>query len=87
MIVKAAGLRRHEIARLATVILVQHANRIDLRAVGVIGMRIGGHVVLARIVVHECDARADRHRELFGTDAARAQREGVGIARSRRWSG
>ena len=84
MIVEPAGLRRHEIECFPALAVVQYADGIDLRAVGVFGMRIRRHVVSARILIDEQHARADRDRELFGTHTAGGQRESVGIGRCRR---
>ena len=84
MIVEPAGLRRHEIECFPTLAVVQHAHGINLRAVGVFGMRIRRHVVSARILIDEQHARADRDREFFRTHTAGGQRECVGIGRRRR---
>ena len=83
MIVKAARLGRHEIAGLPALAVVEHANRIDLGAIRVIGVRIRRHVVLSRILVDEQHARPDRNSKFFRSHSARGQRERVGIG----WSG
>jgi len=84
MIVKSAGLRRHEIEGLATLPRGQRA-KIDLRAVGVIRMWIGSHVMTTSILIHEEHARAGRNGQLFRRDAARRQRKRVGVGRICRW--
>ena len=83
MIVKAARLWRHEIAGLPALAVVEYADRIDLGAVRVIGVRVRRHVMSSRILVDEQHARSDRNGEFLRTHTACRQREGVGIG----WSG
>jgi hypothetical protein len=85
VIVETTRLRRDEVACFPALAVGQHPDRIDLRAVSVIGMWIGRHVVPARILIREQHACADWNRELLGTHAARCQRESVRVRGIRRW--
>jgi hypothetical protein len=85
VIVETTRLRRDEVACLPALTIGQYSHRIDLRAVGVIGMWIGRHVVPARILIHEQHAGANWNRELLGTYAARCECERVRVRGIRRW--
>ena len=86
VIVKAARLHGHEIERLPALSVVQYADGIDLRAIGVFRVWIRCHVVSSRVLVHEQHARPDRNGEFLRAHTARGQRKGVGIGWRRRRS-
>ena len=79
MIVKAARLHGHEIERLPALSVVQHADGIDLRAIGVFRVWIRCHVVSSPVLVHVQHAGPDRNGEFLRAHTTRSERKGVGI--------
>lgn len=66
MIVKSAGANRIQVASQLRLLGTEKIDLIDLRAIGMFGVRIGVHFVDAGVVVHEGDARPGRDRQRFG---------------------
>ena len=69
MIVESARTDRVHVSRLAALTRRKQTDNVDLGALVVLGVGIGGHVVRSRVVVDEQHARARRDRQRRGTGA------------------
>lgn len=89
VIVETAGADDDQVPRLSTLSRVEETHAIDVRAVGMLRMRIRGHVPSPGAVVHEQHTRARRHHKFLRIHAGRCDREceWIGCRRRRRRGG
>src|SRR5262249_43208404 len=71
VIVQAARADGDEVPRLAALSRREEADLVDLGAIGVLGMRVGGDLVRPRMMIDDDPAGSRRDRELFRRQHAR----------------